>query len=268
MIAIVRSEWIKMRTTAVPLVMIAIALVIDALLILVLFLSGSVNGGNGGGNGGDGTFISPGYTVPHTAQQLRNLVGSGFEGYILALLIGVLCITTEFRHKTVTTSFLVTPRRPVFVAGKLIIAALLGVGLALVMLIASVVGGGITLAAKGGSFSDLIHQVPAVAPGMMLVFALFALLGVGIGSVLTNQVAALIVSLGWFIILEGILVGLVHGAARWVPTGAATAAANLTRGRGAAFGLFNWWQGTLLMLLYGLAFATLGSLILTRRDIT
>ncbi len=75
-------------------------------------------------------------------------------------------------------------------------------------------------------------------------------------------------SLGWFIILEGILVSLVHGAARWVPTGAATAAANLTRGRGADFGLFNWWQGTLLMLLYGLAFAALGSLILTRRDIT
>lgn len=268
MIAIVRSEWIKMRTTAVPLVMIAIALVVDALLILVLFLSGSgsVNGGSGGSGGG--TFISPGYTVPHTAQQLRNLVGSGFEGYILALLLGVLCITTEFRHKTVTTSFLVTPRRPVFVAGKLIIAAFLGIGLALVMLIASVVGGGITLAAKGGSFSDMIHQVPAVAPGMILVFALFALLGVGIGSVLTNQVAALVVSLGWFIILEGILVSLVHGAARWVPTGAATAAANLTRGRGADFGLFNWWQGTLLMLLYGLVFATLGSLILTRRDIT
>jgi ABC-2 type transport system permease protein len=266
--AIVRSEWIKMRTTAVPWVMTAIALVIDALLILVLFLSGTLNGGNGGGGGGGDAFISPGYTVPHTAQQLRNLVGSGFQGYILALLIGVLCITTEFRHKTVTTSFLVTPRRPVFVAGKLIIAALLGVGLAVLMVVASVIGGGITLAAKGGSFSDMIHQVPAVAPGMILVFALFALLGVGIGSVLTNQVAAIVVSLGWFIILEGILVSLVHGAARWVPTGAAAAAANLTRGRGADFGLFNWWQGTLLMLLYGLAFAALGSFILTRRDIT
>ena len=55
---------------------------------------------------------------------------------------------------------------------------------------------------------------------------------------------------------------------RWVPTGAATAAANLTRGRGADFGLFNWWQGTLLMLAYGLVFAAVGSIILTRRDIT
>ena len=155
----------------------------------------------------------------------------------------MLCVTTEFRHKTVTTSFLVTPDGPASSAGKLITAAILGAVLAVVMLVATVIGGGITLAAKGGSFSDLVHQVPAVAPGMILVFALFAILGVGVGSVLTNQVAAIIVCLGWFIILEGILVSLVHGAARWVPTGAATAASNLTRGRGADFGLFNWWQG-------------------------
>jgi hypothetical protein len=103
---------------------------------------------------------------------------------------------------------------------------------------------------------------------MILVFALFAILGVGVGSVLTNQVAAIIVVLGWFIILEGILVSLVHGAERWVPTGAAIAASNLTRGHGVDFGLFKWWQGGLLMLFYGLAFAIVGSLILTRRDIT
>ena len=43
---------------------------------------------------------------------------------------------------------------------------------------------------------------------------------------------------------------------------------NLTRGRGADFGLSNWWQGTLLMLGYGLFFAALGPVILVQRDIT
>ncbi len=256
-----RSEWLKLRTTAVPWVLTGIALVINALLILVIFLSRD-------GGGGDGAFVSPGYTVPHTTQQLRNLVGAGFQGYLFALLLGTLIVTTEFRHKTVTTSFLVTPIRPLLIAAKLLTSAVLGALLAVVMLVATVLGGGLTLAARGGSFSDMVHQIPAVAPGMILVFALFAILGVGVGSVLTNQVAAIIVVLGWFIILEGILVALVHGAERWVPTGAATAAANLTRGRGADFGLFNWWQGALLMLFYGVFFATLGSLILNRRDIT
>ena len=269
MIAAIRSEWLKLRTTAVPWVLTAIALIIDGLLILVYFVNHG-SGGGGGGNGGNG----PGgnsfgiLNYPHTTQQLRNLLGSGFEGYLFALLLGVLIVTTEFRHKTVTTSFLVTPHRPRFVGAKLIIAAILGALLAVIMLVVTLIGGGITLVAQGGSFSALVRQLPAVAPGMILVFALFAILGVGIGSVLTNQVAAIIVSLGWFIILEGILVSLVHGAERWVPSGAATAASNLTRGQGSSFGLFNWWQGTLLMLAYGMVFAAVGSLILTRRDIT
>jgi hypothetical protein len=168
----------------------------------------------------------------------------------------------------VTTSFLVTPRRPRFVGAKQVTAAILGAVLAVILLIGTLVGGGITLSAQGGSFSALAHQISAVAPGMILVFALFAILGVGVGSVLTNQVAAIIVVLGWFIVLEGILVALVHGAGRWVPTGAAAAASNLTRGRGSDVVLFNWWQGTLLMLFYGLFFAAVGSIILTRRDIT
>ena len=112
MIAIMRSEWLKLRTTAVPWVLAGIALLVNALLILVIFLTRPDNAPPGGG-----------YTIPHTTQQLRNLVGSGFQGYLLALLLGTLIVTTEFRHKTVTTSCLVTPVRSVLVAGKLLTAA-------------------------------------------------------------------------------------------------------------------------------------------------
>jgi hypothetical protein len=155
------------------------------------------------------------------------------------------------------------------VGGKLLMAAIAGAGLAIIMFVTSMIGGGLALVGVGGSYSSLLNQVPAVLPGMVLVFILFGMLGVGIGSVLTNQVAAIVVTLGWFIILEGILVGLVHGAARWVPTGAAEAAANINRSRsGISSLLFNWWQGSLLIVAYGLIFAALGSYILTQRDIT
>jgi hypothetical protein len=256
-IAIVRAEWLKLRTTAVPWVLAGIALLINGLFLLGIFLSRSDGGGD-----------STGFTVPHTTQQLRNLVGSGILGYLLALLLGVLCITTEFRHKTVTTSFLVTPHRGMFVAGKLITSAILGAVLAVIMLGSTIIGGGLTLSARGGSFSAMLHQVPAVAPGMILVFALFGLLGVGLGSLLTNQVAAIIVALGWFLIVQQILIGLVNSAFRWTPSGAAAAASSITRGMGDNFGLFSWWQGALLMLFYGLCFAAVGWFVLTRRDIT
>ena len=71
-IAIMRSEWLKLRTTAVPWVLTGIALLVNALLILVIFLTRpdvNVQGGP-----------APGYTIPHTTQQLRNLVGLGVSG--------------------------------------------------------------------------------------------------------------------------------------------------------------------------------------------
>ena len=254
----IRSELLKIRTTAVPWVLAGVAAVLEGLVILTSFV-------------GNRTFDG-GYAVPSTTQELRNLLGSGFrgQGYLFALLLGALVITIEFRHKTVTTSFLVTPRRWSFVAVKLVSSALLGVLLAVLLLVVALVGGGITLWARGGSFTGLVHQIPAVAPGMILVFALFAVLGVGIGSILTNQVAAIMTSLAWFLIVQAILVALVHSAYKWVPTGAGDAASNLTRTDQVVqmYPLFSWWQGALLMLAYGLGFALIGSFFLTRRDIT
>ena len=60
------------------------------------------------------------------------------------------------------------------------------------------------------------------------------------------------------------------GSYKWVPTGAAQAASNLTRGMNdvTRFRVFSWWQGALLMLAYGLVFAAIGSFLLTKRDIT
>ncbi len=190
MIAVVRSEWLKLRTTAIPWVLTGIALLITGLLILVYFLNHGAAGGGGHQLPSTG-FGPPHENYPHTVQQLRNLIGRGIEGYLFALLLGVLVITVEFRHKTVTTSFMVTPRRWEFVLGKLLVAALAAVALAIVLLAATVIGGGIALSALGGSFSALVGQLGAVAPGLILVFVLFALLGVGVGSLVTNQVAAL-----------------------------------------------------------------------------
>ncbi len=265
MIALVRSEWLKLRTTAVPWILSAIALVITALFLVVYFVN---HGDNGGGPSAGRTFGPPTPDVPHTVHQLRNLIGRGLVGYLFALLLGVLIITTEFRHKTVTTTFLVTPRRPRMVVGKLILAGLTGAVLAVIVVAATVIGGGITIAVKGGSFSALLHQVPAVAPGIILVYVLFALVGVGVGSLLTNQIAAIIVVLGWFLVVENIISGIWSGTTKWLPTGAAAAAASVTAGGNRGAVLFAWWQGSLLILAYGLIFAAVGSAVLTQRDIT
>ncbi len=104
---------------------------------------------NHGAGGGDGSSRSrqrlrrASSRLSHTTQQLRNLIGRGIQGYIFALLLGVLIITVEFRHKTVTTSFLVTPRRPaVRRSASCSSAALAAIVLAVILLVATVIGGG------------------------------------------------------------------------------------------------------------------------------
>jgi ABC-2 type transport system permease protein len=263
MIPVLRSEWLKLRTTTIPWLLTGIALLITGLSILAYFLN---HGGQGPNH--TGGFGPPTPNIPHTVQQLRDLVGRGVGGYIFALLLGALVITVEFRHKTVTTSFLTTPHRTRFVLGKILIAAITGAVLAVIVLAVTVIGAGIVLSAQGGSFSAMADQIGAVAPGMILVYALFAVLGVGVGSLLTNQVAAIIVCLGWFLIVETIIEAIWSNTTRWLPSGAASAAASVSAGRGQNVGLFTWWQGSILILLYGVAFAALGSFLLTRRDIT
>ncbi len=187
---------------------------------------------------------------------------------LTALILGVVEGITEFLPVSSTGHLLIAQQWLPRQSDLFNVVIQAGAVLAVILLAATVLGGGIALSAEGGSFSALIHQVPAVAPGMLLVFVLFSLLGVGVGSLLTNQVAALIVCLGWFLVVENIIEGIWNGTTKWLPSGAAAAAANVTAGRGVNVGLFTWWQGSLLILAYGLFFAAVGSAVLTRRDIT
>jgi energy-coupling factor transporter ATP-binding protein EcfA2 len=106
-----------------------------------------------------------------------------------ALILGVLAITTEFRHGTTGSTFLVSPRRyPVLVA-KLAAMLLLGLlaGVAFV-----VVNGGLALplfSARGVELpatSDLV----SIYAGVGASFALLCAFGLGVGAIVRNQVSA------------------------------------------------------------------------------
>ena len=76
----------------------------------------------GGGHGG------PGGVPTGDATQVANSVDLGglAVGYLLLLTIGVLQIGSEYRHKTITASFLATPKRLRAMLAKVV--ALLGIG--------------------------------------------------------------------------------------------------------------------------------------------
>jgi ABC-2 type transport system permease protein len=182
-----------------------------------------------------------------------------------ALLLGILGVTGEFRHQTVTQTFLVTPDRGRVVAAKLIGYPLAGIALALATLaVTGTVAAG-WLAAKGMTPSLLDARLGRVVGVALLGAGLCGLVGVGVGALVRNQVAAMVGTLVWVLVVEGLLLNLLNAPSlgKWLPSAAAAAAItspggdHLTRS-----------GGTLLLAAYGLVLALIGTRLVVRRDIT
>ena len=101
--------------------------------------------------------------------------------------------------------------------------------------------------------------------GLAVAVALYAVLGTGLGALLRNQVAAVVVGLLWWSQgVERVLTGILHqpGLERWLPMGAASA---LTA---PGDGTLPMWAGALVFAAYGLGLALLGGRLVARRDLT
>jgi ABC-2 type transport system permease protein len=223
----------------------------------------------------------PGHTFyfVHTLRERRVLLGAGyFAIVVLAPIMGVLCVTGEYRHQTMTTTFVLRPVRTQVLAAKVVVTALWAVLLSLLTLVAVSVVGLPWNASLGGVTSQVTDQVGAVVPGLVVSAVLLGLFGLGFGTLVKNQVAAILLTIGGTLILEGLLVALAraifHYDLNWLPSAAGAAlAGDIARGFGGGGGreaqrLLEWWQGGLVMLLWGIVPLTIGYFTTFRRDVT
>ncbi len=177
---------------------------------------------------------------------------------LLVLVLGVLVITTEFRHGTASTTFLASPRRyPVLVAK---LGAALGFG-ALAGLAFVAVNGGLALplfSEREGSlppFDDIV----AVYAGFVVSLALLAAFGLGVGAIVRNQVGAIIAAIAFFFVLSPLpellpgnigdyfpaqAIGSLHGLPEATEEGLGQVAGGLVL---AAWTLVLWLIGTVLI---------------------
>jgi ABC-2 type transport system permease protein len=203
---------------------------------------------------------------PLSADSLPTLAGGPLIQLAgAALLLGILGMTGEFRHQTVTQTFLVTPDRGRVVAAKLIAYPLAGIALALATLAVTVAVATGWLAAEGIAPSMLDARLGSVVGVTLLGAGLCGLVGVGVGALVRNQVAALVGTLVWILVVEGLLMSLLNAPSlgKWLPSSAAAAA--ITSPGGAHLSRL---VGTLLLAGYALAFALAGTRLVVRRDIT
>ena len=157
-----------------------------------------------------------------SADNLANVLGASALPGVIMLILGVLATAGEYQHHTITQTFLTTPVRGRVVAAKLAALALVGLPVAVAVMGAAVVGALPRLLIDSAGLDVLNATVAQTVGGNLLSAVLLGVLGVGLGGLLRNQLAGVILAVGWALIGEGILsLVLGQGAVRWLPGGAA-----------------------------------------------
>lgn len=244
MIALVRSELFKLRTTRTSL---AIALFLVGLVVLVVLVSGLVE---------DESMLIQ-------RKDQFQLVADGSIASAFAALLGILCTTTEFRHGTIKPTLLAEPRRVRVVTAKLVACTLAGTALGIVGVALSFGLGRLTMAERGIP-AVLDHRDLALAiGGSIAVSALWGALGLGIGAAVRNQVGAIVGLLVWSMLVENILFGLVPSVGRYLPGQAGNALVQVEVPH-----LLGVLPGTLVFLGYTAAAVLVGAVVTARRDVT
>jgi ABC-2 type transport system permease protein len=197
-----------------------------------------------------------------TDRDVEAAYSMASQGYLFTMIIGVLLVAGEYRHRTITWALLVTPRRSRVVVAKLVTCAVVG----LIVGLASAVAVTVTVFASTGLFTA---GVPFALLGSVASTALWTVFGGALGALTRHQLATVVVALVWSFYVEWLLVMLVPAVGRWTPTGAAKAVSGWTRDAMPTAGdLLPVWAGGCVFLGYAVVAAGLAITTTTRRDVT
>jgi len=186
---------------------------------------------------------------------------------LFTLIFGILAVAGEYRHGTVTDTFLSFPDRGRVVAAKLAVYGLVGAVAGLIASAVAIVVTAAWLAAEGGSFHLSASGTWQTVVGGVAANVAFAAIGVGVGALIRNLAAAIAAALAWIAVVEGIVGQLLgSGLARWLPFYAGEAL-DRTSVIGSAR-LLPQWGGGLLLAGYAAVFASAAIVTTLRRDVT
>ena len=244
--ALLRAELIKLRTTrtfvTIAVVAIATSVLIAALVALL--------------------------TEPTEDSVLYDVFASDTSSFFI-LLLAVIGISGEWRHRTITSSLLAAPDRQRFLAAKTIAFAMAGMVLSLLIAATVAVAGVAILSFRGLPLPE-IGELAGQAGRNALLAAMLGAFGVAIGGIVRNQVVAVVTLLVAMFLVEPIVLTLAPGVGRFGPLGALSVAAAGIPAEDAGLGdvrLVGAGFAVLLLLAWiAVAFVTAATL-LQRRDL-
>ncbi len=192
--------------------------------------------------------------------------------FLIAAILGVIGLTGEYRHLTVTPTFLSIPRRGTVVGAKLLTYLVTGLLLGALCVAATIAVAAPWLDARGFTVDLGSDTTVRIIVGGIVASGIYGILGVGLGALLRNQVAAVVGLVVYLFVVEPILSAIprVQEAYPYLPGGAASALLQTTDPdvQVSGYTLLDPWVGGVVLLAYGLVFAALGMLLTVRRDVT
>ena len=269
MIAALRTEYRKLVTTRLwwilLLTLAGYMAFLGAVMAFVLLSPGAMGPG--------GAPQGPPMEHEQVVRTIYTLASS--LGYVFPVIVGALSVTGEFRHMTVTPTLLAEPSRTRLLGAKLLAAVPVGLLFGLGGVLGTVLGGAPVLALQGEP--TLLGDVPTLRAlgATVVVLTVWAVVGVGFGAALPNQVAAVVVLIAFNQLVEPVLrfalgaFDATAGVAKYLPGAAGDAVTGETffaTAGGAE--LLEPWQGLVVLLGYAIVLATIGRLTTFRRDVT
>ncbi|MDQ7907197.1 ABC transporter permease subunit [Phytohabitans sp. ZYX-F-186] len=270
---LVRSEFLKIRTTNAwwlfglgAFAMLALTFLINAVGAHYSLTEPPPEGA--------GPQVSATYDEVY---QAANLYTSGqFFGLLFVLLLGIVVITSEFQHQTVTTTFLTTPHRTAVIVAKFVAAALAGFGYWLVTTALNIPATIIFLNAEG--FSSHLGDTSVIrAIGLnLLAYVLWGILGVGFGVLIRSQIGATVTAVVLYLI--GTIAGAVFFSliANWLDWewfedlqfGLPSIASGLMVSGTNIPGQPQYWVGAVVLVAWVAVTGVIGTMITRTRDIS
>ncbi len=247
MIAQLRSELRKMRTTRTNFGLLL------GLVALILF--GVIAG----------SFSSE--SDLSLAENQREVIGNGGFAAAFAAMIGVMAMTSEFRHGTIRATFVFAPDRMRVVGAKVLASLLVGAGFGAFGAGLSLGTGVVVIRSRGFDLLIDSGDVRRLLLGTIAMSALWAAAGVGVGAVLRNQVMAIVGLFAWVFVVEILLFQYLPGVGRYAPGAAGTAMTGSTVGDSSVH-LLSAPTGGALLAGYAAALIIAGGLVTSRRDVT
>ncbi|HUZ00189.1 MAG TPA: ABC transporter permease [Thermomicrobiaceae bacterium] len=241
--SLLAAEILKLRTIRAPWL-----LFIAAQLIVVAGVSGLMFSG----------------TASHLATTELPAVRHAGLVALLSLILGIMAVAGEYQHRTITDTYLASPRRGRVILAKLSVYTATGFIFGIASAATALVATAIWLAARGSSLDLASGELWRTLIGAVVWNVTFAAIGVGLGALIRNFAGAIAAALAWAALVEGIVGQFLGRFSAWLPVASGSTLVGIRTGNQA----LPQWAAGLILVGYAVLFGLLAVQLSVRRDVT